>query len=1115
MESQVLATAVSDVFASKSGLVLAATEQDARILSEELPFYGRIEPSRVVYIPDSETLPFDLQSAPTSISSERAIALKRLVDSKPTDNLIVITSASNALRKVSAPDFWRKNTITLKAGDNLNDAFKSVDPGTFLCSLGYQYADSVKAPGQWAARGAVLDMYPVGMMSFGGKQAHGAFRVTADKAGLIKSIRRLDTLTQESVTAVDSVILFPSRDYLLDKELVTAFRKQAREVHEDFREVESYKTVSLHEDHPELLSWIGAIEGRSTSILEMFEYDTLLVDEGVQQALEKQWQLISKRHEAVLQDSLRIAAPISFSWMSLEDLKILTEHKAVVNCHRLSAPSGMQRKPSLSLTIKALKQLLADGVPTLFVMRSEVRLKHMSTICMMARVKPRLLKDPLSFFADAQGVAITSGAIVVGHTSSDKAYRIISEQEVFGVSIESSLEEEIGEYHRKAILQGLSNIQVGDPIVHAHIGVGRFDGFDSISYTGVSEDVIRIAFADDALAYVKVSELDLISRYSGSSPEKAPLSKMLNESWIKGLKEAQDSAYLAAQELVKINTLRNQASPLSIHAPGQDYSDFCDIFPYDETPDQERAISAIVHDMVDGRPMDRLICGDVGFGKTEVAMRAAYLMASNGYQVAFLAPTTLLAEQHFHSVVKRFEETSIKTLLASKSSLSAKDMAEIRSGEALIIVGTHRLLQADMKFKNLGLLIVDEEHRFGVKQKQKLQSLRENKHMLSMAATPIPRTLGMAIAGIRDISIIATPPARRLAVRTLVGVQSDALIQEAISREMARSGQVFYLHNRIESIPDCVARIEALMPEARVRGLHGKMSESQLAEIMLSFRNHEFDVLVCTTVIEVGIDVPNANSILIENAENLGIAQLHQLRGRTGRSSRQAYCYLMVGNTKNETARRRMEAMVKSSNLGEGVMLARQDMEIRGIGEILGEEQSGHVHRVGFILYMKLLSRAINTINEKGSAADLDSESIFSHVEMPLLGRIPDTFIDAASERLCWYQRLISSESVEELNLHVRALEDAYGYIPDEVVRLKASVEDHIAAKTLRIRSIKERNGEVTVRFFAGKESVHLKTALMLAAKEARLKPLHHDDLFVFKNADMQQVCDVIRLAAN
>ena len=1064
LRSSARALAYAQHFVAKGGLIITETPQAAQKIAREMSFYEPGLKNRIQYLPDNETLPFDLQKAPAIIISERASVFLNLAQAGENNDQILVVSASNSMRLCASFDFWTNNHSCLISGASIQSAFGSFDFATAFAKMGYEKVSLVKNPGTWAARGQVLDLYPVGLAHTERGLEHMAVRIRLSDIGQILSISKLDTLTQESSpTPITKVDVFPNREYDITREMIEGFRQRSFDQHEDPRSVDSYKIISAGQDHPELSSWIG-LEGLDyTNPIRIAPKGDVVFDGSVESALEMQWQLVQDRNADIAHDTTRICPPIEASWITPQQLN--QDLSGRQHCRLGFEPeaSGMKRLGTLTDALSLLKTLIDEELPILFVMKSQVRLRHIQIMCKMSPISraPVLVESFKAFFEEPRGLAITQGDLTDGYTCKVRKYRVITETEIFGTSIESSFDDELGEHQRRVILQGLGGIEINDPIVHALEGVGRFLGFETLDMGDGIQDMLKIGFAKEASIFVRVNELDMISRYNGADPEKAPLSKINDGSWLKGLQVAQDSAFVAAASLIKIRNDRMRAVGIVLSPPDEKYDAFCETFIYEETRDQNRAIADIISDLTTGKPMDRLICGDVGFGKTEVAMRAAFLMASQGYQVAILAPTTILAEQHYQSACKRFEDTSIKVLLANQKTLSASDLKQIKNGEASIVIGTHRILQADINFYRLGLIIVDEEHKFGVKQKESLRTMRGNKHMLAMAATPIPRTLGMAISGIRDISIIATPPARRLSVRTLVRKNVESVIREAISRELAREGQIFFLHNRIDSMDECVERLAALSPKARIRKIHGRMSEAEMTEIMFAFRKHEFDVLVCTTVIEVGIDVPNANTLIVEDAGNLGLAQLHQLRGRVGRSSRQAYTYLLCNENEGPVSIRRMQAMERSTNLGEGVLIARHDMEIRGIGEILGEEQSGHIHTIGFTLYMRLLEQAIKAID---SGEDHVANAVLmGRVVMPVYGKIPTDFMPECGDRLAWYQRLMSSETPAELEQNLTELEDMYGYIPKEIYALKESILKHLAAKTWGISSMKSTGDDVSV----------------------------------------------------
>lgn len=1071
--------------AEHEGLILTLQESEAEILAKEMAYFNPSLAQRIVYLQDSETLPFDLERSSASIMSGRAIGLAKLF-SGSIKNPIVISCVRNAMRLFAGRQFWEQS-IRIEQGKSLPENLIEV-----LDDWGYSAAFRTKSPGHYSLRGNVVDLYPVGGAVQANGLSHGALRIRLDETGSITRIKSLDPLTQDSVGSHEAAIIFPMRDYPLDKRVIEGFRKNAFEAHPDPRASETYKSISLGEDNPELAWWMSFSETGAQSLFSLLKAPQLFLMPGAMKAIDDFSALISRRHAEVRKDLSRIVpdeaacfltAPDMFAQIKRLDAIEVTDVPTEGARDFAYLPSGMKRRASLNDSLQELSTLIQSGGDSLFVIKSQVREKHMTVMSSMIGHQAIVVS---SFEEFAQHLVTPSssprlflcrGDLAQGHAHEGQHYRLITEREIFGSVIESRLDEEISEHHRRIILQGLHEIEIGAPLVHAMFGVGRFAGFERINMmmkAGMEEDVVKIAYADNAMAFVRIRDLDLVSRYSGGAPEKAPLSKMNDVSWLTGIKDAQNSAFAVASDLVAIRAQREQSTGITLKRGDIRYDRFCEVFIYEETVDQLRAIDDIMNDLTSGKPMDRLVCGDVGFGKTEVAMRAAFLAGSQGYQVAVLAPTTILAEQHYHSFMSRFEETNIKVTLANRNTLSKGDLQQIRDGEVSIVIGTHRLLQDDVVFNNLGLIIVDEEHRFGVKQKELLRAMRGNKHMLTLTATPIPRTLGMAIAGIRDLSILATPPASRQSVRTIVKEFSESSLVLAITRELARNGQIFYLHNLIETMDDCVERIQRLMPTARIGKIHGRMNDLEMARVMMAFRRHEFDILVSTTVIEIGIDVPNANTLIVEDAHNLGLAQLHQLRGRVGRSSRQAYAYLLHEPNSSKTGMLRLKAMEKASNLGEGVMIARHDMEIRGIGEILGEEQSGHVHNIGFALYMRLLEQAVKALEANNRAS---VGIMLTSVEMPLEGQIPSSFIEETGERLAWYQRLMSSENNDDLNTHLVELEDLYGYLPKEIGLLKQSIQMHILLRTWGIKKAEQHGTTLLVTLH---DDAPMETLMML-----------------------------------
>jgi len=641
----------------------------------------------------------------------------------------------------------------------------------------------------------------------------------------------------------------------------------------------------------------------------------------------------------------------------------------------------------------------------------------------------------------------------------DPNLAIITEAQLFSQRVMQRRLRKRKQQDAEAVVRNLTELSVGAPVVHENHGVGRYCGLISIDTGGIPSEFIHLEYAEGDKLYVPVAALELISRYTGVNPEHAPLHKLGSGQWQKARRKAAEKVYDVAAELLELHSRRAARRGHSYEFDQDAYFAFTQKFPFEETPGQYDAIQAMIEDMRNDKPMDRLVCGDAGFGKTEVAMRAAFIAVQNGKQVALLVPTTLLAQQHYQNFLDRFSEWPVLIELLSRfRSKKEQDIAltAMANGKADIVIGTHKLLQADINFKNLGLIIIDEEHRFGVRQKEKFKSLRAEIDVLTLTATPIPRTLNMALSDLRELSIIATPPARRLAVKTFVREHSDALLKEAMLREIKRGGQVFYLHNEVKTIEKVAEEIGKLLTEARVEFAHGQMPEKQLESVMLDFYHRRFNVLVCTTIIETGIDVPSANTIIINRADKFGLAQLYQLRGRVGRSHHRAYAYLVVPPRKAMTADavKRLEAIEALEELGIGFTLATHDLEIRGAGEILGEGQSGHIQEIGFGLYMELLDRAVQAMKE-GKQPELDRPLDHgAEIDLHIPALIPEDFIPDVHMRLIMYKRIASTKSSSELNDLKEEIIDRFGLLPEPIKNLFEISNLKQLARLLGIRKI-------------------------------------------------------------
>jgi transcription-repair coupling factor (superfamily II helicase) len=622
----------------------------------------------------------------------------------------------------------------------------------------------------------------------------------------------------------------------------------------------------------------------------------------------------------------------------------------------------------------------------------------------------------------------------------------------------------------ESMIRELTDLQVGAPVVHEDYGVGRYRGLMTLDVDGVLTEFLVLEYAGGDKLYVPVHSLQLVTRYSGAPPEEAPLHRLGSDQWSKAKRKAAEQARDVAAELLNLYAQRaaRQGTPLDFGP--ESYQRFTLEFPFEETEDQLAAIEKVLEDLQSGKPMDRVVCGDVGFGKTEVALRSAFAAVESGQQVAVLVPTTLLADQHYRTFSDRFADWPVRIELLSRfrgASASAAALKGLEDGTVDIVVGTHKLLQSDVKFKRLGLVIVDEEHRFGVKDKERLKRLRAEVHMLTLTATPIPRTLNMTLGGLRDLSIIATPPAERLAVKTFVGEWNDRQIREAVLREIRRGGQIYFVHNRVDNIEGFTRDLQKLLPEAEIRFAHGQMSERELENVMLDFYHRQFNLLVCTTIIESGIDIPTANTIIIDRADKLGLAQLHQLRGRVGRSHHQAYAYLLAPPMRALTAdaQKRLEAIESLEELGSGFTLATHDLEIRGAGELLGEGQSGQIQAIGFTLYNELLARAVSALRE-GREPDLEDPFLHGpEIEIGVPALIPEDYMPDVHMRLVHYKRIANAVSSQELDELQIELIDRFGLLPPPLKTLFAITSLKLVAQSLGIVKIQASAEGGNLRF--------------------------------------------------
>ncbi|GIX36877.1 MAG: transcription-repair-coupling factor [Silanimonas sp.] len=1056
--STAAALAIAERARQHAGLVLTVArdpqsalrlEADLRSLSRGLP---------VLHFPDWETLPYDLFSPHPDIVSERVATLYRL---PALSRGVLVVPVSTLLQRVAPPEWIAGNVLDLKRGQVLDlDAEKRR-----LQAAGYRHVPQVNDPGDFSVRGALLDLFPTG--------AAEPYRIELfdDR---IDSLRSFDPETQRSLHPVEAISLLPAREFPLD----AAGCRRAREALLERFDLDP-RRCPLVQDLKEGVApagieyYLSLFFERTASLFEHVPADTLVVLEaGWEQSAEQHLGACAQRWEQRRHDIERPVLPPEELWLRLDELRgALNRHPRIE-----LLPPGHPRwaeatelpllpAPELPLAARgeapgaALRAFLSSYPGRVLVAAdSPGRREALIEVLAAADLRPPTVADWAAFLEGGERYAIAVLPLDGGFATGEPALAVLTERQLFPEKAEQSRRRSRrGVRDPDTIIRDLAEIAIGSPIVHEEHGVGRYRGLEVLEAGGVAGEYLVIEYAKGDRLYVPVSQLERVSRYSGASPEHAPLHSLGGEAWEKARRKAAEKVRDVAAELLEIQARRQARAGLALPVDRAMYEPFAASFPFEETPDQLAAIEAVIADLAKPSPMDRVVCGDVGFGKTEVAVRAAFVAATAGKQVAVLVPTTLLAEQHYRNFRDRFADWPIRVEVLSRFK-SPKDiktvLAQVAEGKIDVIVGTHRLLQDDVRFKDLGLVIVDEEQRFGVRQKERLKAMRAEVHLLTLTATPIPRTLNMAMSGLRDLSIIATPPAHRLAVKTFLTPWDEATIAEAFQRELARGGQVYFLHNEVESIERMARDLEALVPEARIRVAHGQMAERELEQVMLDFHRQRFNVLVCTTIIESGIDIPSANTILVNRADKFGLAQLHQVRGRVGRSHHRAYCYLIVPPRLTPDAEKRLEALAAIEELGAGFMLATHDLEIRGAGELLGEEQSGQIAEVGFSLYTELLERAVKSI-KAGKIPDLDAGTpIGPEINLNLPALLPEDYLPDVHARLTQYKRISAAKTPEQLRELQVELVDRFGLLPEPAKHLFAVGELKLEAARLGIRKL-------------------------------------------------------------
>ncbi len=1041
-------------------VVVTRDKNQALELKEDLQFFCRDIPC--YDFPDWETLPFEPVSPGSYLCAQRIACLHKLLRQ---ERVVVITHVHSLLSKVPTPELLLSPTLTLTTAMKLSKE----ELEKRLCILGYEKVSLVEEVGEYAVRGGVLDFHP-GLVEhpvrceFLGEHVH-QLRIFHSE-----SQRSMKALTKAEVLPVSEFIFYPFYQRLKQQVdgAIAKIKDRAKLLESPPREVAQYIHELRNATRP---AGAEVLQSLYLPLGNFFDYcrretPVVLVDEfGITQTIDTAWEQITEREERLTQEHYLIPKKEDVfvdsttllheckkrCLIALDELELLTSTKSnqedeqhkIISFHQTELSTRLKTSVGTGDAFAPLKQKIEKwrekNYRIGFVVGSEQRARRLERILLdLGYDAP--FEPELSGEAWANGLKRAPLIILLGHLSSgtqipSERLSLVAEAEIFG---ERSYRRSIkAETNIKKLLGSLSQLKENDYVVHADYGIGIYRGFTHMEVEGVGSDLLQIEYAD-SLLYLPLTNISILQRFSGAEGQAPVLDKLSSQKWKKTKQKVRESVATLAGELIRLYAARSITKGWQYPAPNADDEIFADGFPYSETEDQFKAIEETLADMSTERPMDRLVCGDVGFGKTEIALRAAYKATQDGKQVAVLAPTTILVEQHKETFQKRFRDFPIRVGAVSRFYPPKKNklvLQEVAEGKIDVILGTHKLLQRDVTFRDLGLLIVDEEHRFGVKQKEKLKQLRKDIDVLTLTATPIPRTLHMSLLDLRDISIISTPPIDRRTVRTYVAAKDETLIRDAIMRELQRSGQCFFVHNRVQSIDLVTSELKELIPEARFEYAHGQMPEHQLEKIMLRFLNHEIDVLVATTIIESGIDIPNANTMLINRADAFGLAQLYQLRGRVGRSSRQAYCYFLVPKKKKLTAdaQERLRALQSLDDLGLGFNLAIRDLEIRGAGNLLGKEQSGSVLAVGFELYMKILKEAIHHLS--GDELSVE-EFIEPEVKIEASAFVPEYYIPDISERLILYQRLSGISSEEASFDLLKETEDRFGPLPDVVEAL-------------------------------------------------------------------------------
>ncbi len=1044
--------------------VITATAADAQRLVDEIRWFS--PQLQVCLLPDWETLPYDQFSPHQDLVSERLATLYRI---QRAEFDIAVVPAATALVRLCPPAYLAGHTFFLEAGERLSLGKLKEQ----LAVAGYQHVTQVVSPGEVCFRGGLIDLYPMGSAL--------PYRLDLDDE-VIDSIKTFDVDTQRTLYSVKELRMLPAREFPLDDAGRARFRSRWRELFEgDPSKKRLYRDVSNGVPAAGIEYYLPLF---FENVATVFDYlpaaSVLALHHDIGGAIQDFWRDANSRYKMAGGDPDRPLLPPAQLFVAAEEFYLRAQPFARIDLvdrpdeegGALSAlplpPLAVERRAQDPLA--ALKRFLdTPQLRVLVCAESPGRRETMASYFAEYGLKLDGCTGFEEFLGKSDKAMLCVAPLSHGFLLPAEGWALVTEAELYAGVVRRRGRAAEKRTSVEGMLRDLSELKVGEPVVHEQHGIGRYLGLQEMSFEEGKSEFLVLEYEGGDKLYVPVSQLGVIGRYSGAQPEEAPLHKLGSGQWDKAKARAARQVRDTAAELLALYAKRAARLGHSFSIKQHDLEAFADGFGFEETTDQAAAIEAVITDMASGKPMDRLVCGDVGFGKTEVALRAAFAAVVDGSQVVILCPTTLLAEQHFQTFSDRFAEWPVRIAELSrfKSGKESREiLAKLESGEIDIVIGTHKLLSREVKLKRLGLVIIDEEHRFGVRQKEAMKKLRAEVDVLTLTATPIPRTLAMSLEGIRDFSVIATAPQKRLAIKTFVSPWSEGLIREAVMRELRRGGQVYFLHNEVDSIERMRERLEKLLPEARIAVAHGQMRERDLERVMRDFTAQRFNVLLCSTIIETGIDNPHANTIVINRADKFGLAQLHQLRGRVGRSHHQAYAYLLTPPEEalNKNALKRLEAIQQMEELGSGFFLAMHDLEIRGAGEILGENQSGEIQEVGFSLYARMLDRAVRAL-KSGRAPEVESLDIDTEVNLHVPALLPASYCSDVQERLSLYKRLADAEGREQLDLLREELVDRFGELPEPA---RALIECHrvrIAARPLGVARVDATHEAVQLQF--------------------------------------------------